>query len=55
MKEYCMYNDIKILIKTFLRLLTALSVLFLQTSSHHQVPNITLLSELHLKFANDGI
>ena len=54
MKEYCMYNDMKSLIKTRLRLLTVLSMLFLQTRSQHQVPNITLLPHLHL-IANDGI
>ena len=55
MKEYCMYNDMKTLIKTLLRLLTVLSKLFLQARSYHQVPNITLLPHLHLIYANDGI
>ena len=55
MKEYCMYNDMKTLIKTLLRLLTVLSMRFFQARSQHQVPNITLLPHLHLIYANDGI
>ena len=54
-ESHCMYNDMKTLIKTLLRLLAVLSMLFLQTSSQHQVPNITLLLQLHLIYSNDGI
>ena len=53
--SHCMYNDMKPLIKTLLRLLTVLSMLFVQTSSQHQVPNISLLPQLDLIFSNDGI
>ena len=54
-ESHCMYNDVKTLIKTLLRLLTVLSMLFLQTSSQPQVPNITLLPQLHLTYSKDGI
>ena len=54
-ESHCMYSDMKTLIKTLLRLLTVLSMLFLQTISQHQVQNITLLPQLHLIYSNDGI
>ena len=55
MKEYCMYSDMKTLIKTLLRLLTVPSMRFSRARSQHQVPNITLLIQLRLIYANDGI
>ena len=54
-KEYCMYNDMRTLIKTLLSLLTVLSMRFSRARSQRQVPSITLLIQLHLVYANDGI